>query len=253
MNYEAIASEGYRFIGWCSHGEFPNSIGHTYPCEAWCNCFRDPEVRLPHNVPNVLLSESDFADATFIKKAREESSGGIESDFVCVALPGWPEPVKNPQLARRCVWSLYQQLGLKCLFIGADGEDGFPPGTIVRRLIPWNELQASLARTRFALFTSQIDASPRLITETLCNNRPVVVNAGLIGGWKYVTPDTGEFFTSEHDVVQAAVKCMTEPRRPYEWFHEHYGVHRAGRILYDLLTQLDHRLAPGGVAKILRT
>ncbi len=254
-NYEALARARYRFLGFCSHGEFPNGIGETYPCEGWCHCFRDPDARLPSNVPRILLSESDFADAQAIKNARESSTGGIPSDYVCVALSGWPEPVKNPGLAARCIWSIWQALGLRALFIvGPNSTVGeLPPGTEVRTFVPWNELQASLARTRFALFTSQIDASPRLITETLCNNRPVVVNAGLIGGWKYVTPDTGAFFMDESDVVQAAARAMTQARRPYEWFHERFGLHQAGRMLYDFLRQLDARLPAGGEARIIRT
>jgi hypothetical protein len=254
-NYEALARHKYRFIGWCSHGEFPNGIGETYPCEAWCHCFRDPDARLPSRVPRILLSESDFADASAIKRAREASSGAIASDYVCVSLAGWPEPVKNPQLAIRCVWALWRALGLKALFVvGKDSPSyDLPPGTEVRTYIPWGDLQASLAAARFSLFASQIDASPRLITETLCNNRPVVVNAALIGGWKYVTPDTGTFFTSEHDVVQAAALAMATARRPYAWFHERFGLHQAGRMLYDLLHRLDPRLPTGGEARIIRT
>jgi len=253
-NYEALARRGYRFVGWCSHGEFPNGIGETYPCEAWCHCFRDPEARLPSHVPHILLSESDFADAWAIKRARDGAPGGVASDYVCVALAGWPEPVKNPDLARRCTWALWRGLGLRALFITGDGAvHDLPPGTEVRRFLPWNEMQASLARTRFSLFTSQIDASPRLITETLCNNRPVVVNAAILGGWKYVTPETGEFFTSDDDVVEAAARCLSLPRNPYAWFHERFGPYRAGRALHDLLARLDPRLPPEGVARIVRT
>ena len=56
-----------------------------------------------------------------------------------------------------------------------------------------------------ALWTPNVeDASPRVLTQALCKNVPILVNRHIAGGWKYVNNRTGAFFSDEHDVVDAA-------------------------------------------------
>lgn len=248
--YAELAAR-YRLIGFTSHGEFPDGRGHDYPVAAWCHCFRDPTRRLPRSVPYALLSESDFVDAGAIQSAISTSSGGVQADYVVVCLPGWPEPVKRTELAKACTWQL-GRLGLRGLVVGPSSAHGFAPGTTCRKFLPWGDLMASITRARFSLFSNGLDASPRLLTETLCCDRPIVAPADLLGGWKYVTPETGEFFTSPHDVADAVLRCLGRPRRPSDWFHRHCGPALAGAQLYGLLRSIDPSLPPGGVARIVR-
>ena len=51
-----------------------------------------------------------------------------------------------------------------------------------------------------------MDASPRILTESLCVNIPVLVNLNIIGGWKYVNSETGEFFRDETDLEEAYMR-----------------------------------------------
>ena len=49
---------------------------------------------------------------------------------------------------------------------------------------------------------------------------PLVVNRAIIGGWKYVHPETGEFFDGAHNVAAAFQKVLAPTRRlsPRAWF-----------------------------------
>lgn len=55
---------------------------------------------------------------------------------------------------------------------------------------------AIMKSCKFVIFPNDADASPRLIPEALIRNTPVVVNSAIYGGWKYVGPETGSFFSA---------------------------------------------------------
>jgi hypothetical protein len=251
-HYEYLASRKYRFIGFCSHGEFPNE-NWQYPCEAWCHGYRDPERRLPPHVPQVMLSESDFADAEQINNAAAGAQNSAHvADYVVVSLPGWPERVKRPELAKACTWEL-ARLGLRGLFVGLGVPEGVAPGTQCVSFLPWHILMASISRARFMLFTSEVDGSPRLITEALCLNKPVLLPTDILQGWKYSTSESGEFYSGSHDVASSALRLLTQKRSPYEWFHRYYGWRNASSHLYGALRSLQPDLqASGDIARIVR-
>ncbi len=70
-----------------------------------------------------------------------------------------------------------------------------------------------------------------LLTEALCLDVPVVVNQRILGGWKYVRPETGRFFAGAGDVAGAVTACLTERFAPCAWFRAHHGPgHAAGRL-----------------------
>jgi hypothetical protein len=253
-HYEHLASRKYRFIGFCSHGEFPNG-NWIYPCEAWCHGYRDPERRLPPGLPQVMLSESDFADADAINEAAlGAQSTAYVADYVVVALPGWPARVKRPELAKACTWEL-ARLGLRGLFVGLGSNESasVAPGTECVPFLPWHVLMASIERATFMLFTSEVDGSPRLITEAICLNKPVLIPYDLMQGWKYIAPESGEFYSGVHDVALSALNLLSAYRSPFDWFHRYYGKHNASRRLFQVLRSLQPDLqASGNIAKIVR-
>jgi hypothetical protein len=103
------------------------------------------------------------------------------------------------------------------------------------------------------LFTSEVDGSPRLITESLCLNKPVLLPIDLMQGWKYVTPESGEFYSGVHDVATSAMRLLSEWRRPCEWFHRHFGWLNASGQLFSVLRGLQPDLqASGNIARIVR-
>lgn len=105
--------------------------------------------------------------------------------------------------------------------------------------LQWLEFLARLAHARFLFVPNVLDASPRVLTEALCLDIPVVVNRRILGGWKYVNVFTGVFFDGEDDVVAAVRRCLAAPISPRRWFQAHHGPYHAGRRLLALLRSLD--------------
>ncbi len=52
----------------------------------------------------------------------------------------------------------------------------------------------------FYLYQIVLMLSPRVITEALLTDLPILVNENILGGWKYVNEKTGVFFRDEHDI-----------------------------------------------------
>lgn len=53
-------------------------------------------------------------------------------------------------------------------------------------------------------------------------NTTILVNRHILGGWKYVVPETGEFFGSAEDVVEAWDRLVAPARQsllnPRAWY-----------------------------------
>ena len=56
----------------------------------------------------------------------------------------------------------------------------------------------------------------------MCLDVPILVNEHIIGGWKYVNEDTGAFFDSVDNVVEAYKGIMARQQtgelHPRQWF-----------------------------------
>ena len=98
-----------------------------------------------------------------------------------------------------------------------------------------------MAQSRAGFFPNVLDASPVFLTEALCLDVPVVVNRRILGGWKYVRPDTGRFFTSENDVTAAVAACLSESFAPRSWFRAVHGPGNAASRLASFLGQVAAR------------
>jgi hypothetical protein len=66
---------------------------------------------------------------------------------------------------------------------------------------------------------------------------PVLLNRGIICGSKYITEETGQLFSDEHDLRWAIEKLIskTEQINPQNWWANHYGKKQSGKILRDTL------------------
>jgi hypothetical protein len=207
-------------------------------CVAWAHCFRNPGRYLPEGCPQALISISDFTDPDWISASALGTPAGKRWDliYVCCANP-FNELTKNWALARRCLSRLAGDLGITALLVGRDQAPDIPaaPGIETCPELPWDQLMARLAQARVAFFPNVLDASPVLLTEALCLDVPVVVNRRILGGWKYVRPETGRFFTDADDVTGAVAACLTERFAPRAWFSASHGPGRAARRLAALL------------------
>ena len=56
--------------------------------------------------------------------------------------------------------------------------------------------------------------------EALCLGLPVVMNRNILGGWKYINQQTGEFFTDASDIVSAyqTLQARADQLTPREWY-----------------------------------
>lgn len=83
----------------------------------------------------------------------------------------------------------------------------------------------TLGKARILYVPSIVDASPRILTQALSANVALVMNKGIIGGWKYINEETGAFFTNENDALSVILKTLEKERqgklRPREWIREY--------------------------------
>jgi hypothetical protein len=149
-------------------------------------------------------------------------------------LPTWlNELQKNWDFARACLARL-AEAGLRVVVAGRAGVPGNPPYRGVDYLpqLPWPAFMRVMASARAAFLPNWWDASPCVLPQALALDVPVLVNRRILGGWKYVTPETGVFFDDESDVVDAFFALLDAPVRPRAWLAENgYGVGPAGRRL----------------------
>jgi glycosyltransferase involved in cell wall biosynthesis len=241
---------GYRMVGTSSYSTFPclhngDSLDYEAVCEAWCHCFRDPEAMLSTSIPRSLISLSDFTDYHRIAPfAFQPADQKPRFDFVYVGgFDEWKRSIKNWPLAARCIPLLCRELGLRCLVIGAPtSEFGPSPGVTFSADLPWRELLRRLAGAHFLFVPNAVDPSPRILSEALCLDVPVVVNRRILGGWHYVNRFTGTFFRDDHDVVAAVNSCLRRTSSARSWFCANHGPYLAGKRLLRLLTAVDESL-----------
>jgi hypothetical protein len=259
--FERFAAER-RLIGLTAYGTFPRihavfdgaqraaegRDGRERPevarCAAWAHCFRNPDQYLPADGPRSLISISDFTDPEWVSTEGLATQADKRWDVIYTCCPNrFNELTKNWALAKRCLSRLVEDLGITALLVGRDQAPDVPdvPGMETCGELPWHELMACLTQSRVAFFPNVLDASPVFLTEALCLDVPVVVNRRLLGGWKYVRPDTGRFFTSENDVTAAVAACLGESFAPRAWFRAVHGPDNAASRLAAFLSQVAAR------------
>jgi hypothetical protein len=243
---------GHRIIGSASYGHFPlfhEAYGgkrgddpregwkrpEVLACEAWAHCFRDPDQYLPPGKPRMLVSTSDFVEICRVwKVGRRESPPAKRWDLIYTCLPDWFNAMtKNWELAKSCAVRL-AEAGARVLLVGCFAIPDAPrhPNIETRPQLRWSEMLQATAQSRIAFFPNCMDASPRALTEAIALDVPVLVNRQILGGWKYVEPETGRFFDDDDDVVSAFFDCLASSFQPRQWLLDHgYGQDGAARRL----------------------
>ena len=90
-----------------------------------------------------------------------------------------------------------------------------------------------LKRSEFLFLPQVHDASPRVATQALALNIPLLMNYNLMGGWKYLTERTGEYFHDLSDLRDAIGRLKANKARydPRKFIDETGGDEVAGPIL----------------------
>ena len=187
----------------------------------------------------MLLTGSDFTNPEKIwSMACRFGPPPKRWDLIYVCVPSRDNEIrKSWDLARACMLKLCDELGLRVLLVGHTDFGGSPgDGIELRGVLPQKELLECIARSRVAFFPNIIDPSPRVISQALCLDVPILVNRSILGGWHYVTASTGRFFEDESDVVAGAHACLTDSFEPLAWFRGKHGPENSSRRLARLLS-----------------
>jgi len=254
----------FNILGISSYQEFPNEPFNpkdgynkttnkydydkwTNMCKGWLHCFRKPEEYLPKSMKSILLSESDFID-TNLNKPNKDVKKKYDFLYVChrddlsdCSTKEWVAFNKNLELAEKCISILCKKKKYKVLMIGRTGCKLPKPCKNLQikrtKKLDYNDLQKKYDESKFVFLPNIHDASPRVLVEGMCHNLPVLINSKLVGGWKYVTPKSGEVFNDETDFEEKVDKIMNnydqyEPRKEYM---EKYGLIKSGEKLRDFI------------------
>ena len=248
------------FLGMTSYLEFPGMVSNPFEdftenyqkykykdyCRAWLHCFREPEKYLPH-VPKLLISESDFCDCNINNPTNVKK----EYDFIYICLKqneknntcdDWATYNKNWELAKKCLKIMCEKFKLKGVLIGRkDCINDMKCSNLYHttNILTNQELRDYYNKSRFIFLPNEKDASPRVITEALSNNLPCLVNYNILGGWKYINDQTGEFFTNEKDIENSLSKLLENMNNnvytPRNYFIETYGIINSGKKLKEFI------------------
>ncbi len=262
LEYKNQYNPKLEFMGISSYSEFPGKLTNPYEnryhekenhnyqsmVKTWLHCFRNPNLYLKpeYELPRLDLSESDFKDYV---SHKPDLSIKKEYDFIYICLkdndkctPGWQSHNRNWELGKKCLVTMCRKFKLKGAIIGRENCDFTDLCSGIVKVLPflkYHEFQKELQKAKFLFLPNVTDASPRVITEAMCYDLRLLVNYNIIGGWKYVTPETGEFFTDEFDIEPALDKLITNMERytPRKHFMENYGKEKSGKKLANFIKQ----------------
>jgi glycosyltransferase involved in cell wall biosynthesis len=225
-------------FGLSAHSIFPKNRPDVVElCRGWIHCFRNPDEYLGTEIPRILLHESDFTDEKFF---RSQGQAKVYDVVYSCKRGKNQQRYKNFKLFKRCLPILVGEMGLKIAVIGSRPKipPAFKKSVHCIGPVQPKPMRDIIDRSRIAFFPNILDAGPRVITESLCMNVPVVVNENILGGWKYVNDQTGAFFTSPEDVKKAFAKVLKSNLHPRKWYTANYGRKKSGKILYDFVQSI---------------
>ena len=266
------------FLGISSFESFPlqspNPYSAKYESSYYLNMFpgflhmmHQPEQYFPNGVKTVLMSQSDFnLDGPYKfgqQHATNNNDEEILYDFVysggdqdvetdCI---GWASYNKNFSFVREALEVMCSdefnvtgvlvanknKANTKACTIPASCD-----GKIVQTtfLEDQREFFTYLSQSRWVFLPQICDASPRVSTQALSMNKPLLMNRNIMGGWKYLLPGvTGEEFHDTND-FKAQLRTILDntrgkknksPYKPLEFVRENYGNEIAGKRLLEFV------------------
>ena len=101
---------------------------------------------------------------------------------------------------------------------------------IMKDFMSQKELIKTYQQSKCLILPNTVDASPRILSEALSCDCRCLVNYNILGGWKYVNENTGEFFTNKNDFEQSMLKLFNnyDKYNPSEYFNNNYGKINSG-------------------------
>jgi len=212
---------------------------------------REPEKVFPPHVKTLLMSQSDFSlpdvparDYSVPKKydfTYSASDCDVEIDG-----KGWCGWSKNWTFVKEALGMMCGELKLTGVLVATKNKANTKaysiPDSCKGRMIQTTYLAQQqdyfdyLKQSRFAFLPQIHDASPRVSSQALAHDVPILMNYYIKGGWKYVTEQTGEFFHDMSDFRESLLKILKgadEPHHyePRKWALEKLGSRNSGERL----------------------
>jgi len=245
-----------------SEGEYERTDTFNYVSEIrdWLCCFRSKEeYGFTSWNQTADISESDFYNA---EEEGQEVRKKYDFIYICnkdddsCPMDGWNAFNRNFELAKKCFPVMCREFGLKGLIVGRTScglEDEYNPDELeVVGWLDWFKLQEKMRQSKFLFVPNVYDASPRVIAECLTKGVAVLMNKGILCGFKYVTYETGEFFTNEVDIKPALTNLLNKQYKisPKKWWAEHYSQEKSQRKLRDFIVKNNPNVLPLDVKKV---
>jgi len=249
--YTDYINKGIKVAGITAYKSFPRPItdksGDSYYYEDsfdylgniknWFSCFRNPEHYGFNKTHNIIdYSESDFYDID----QNEPVEKKYDFIYVCnndaddhCPMDGWNAINRNFKLALDCFPIIINEFKLKVLVIGRLNcglEQKYGDMIEVSGFLPYHEFQDKMRQSRFLFVPNIYDASPRVVTEAITKDIPVLMNYAIVCGSKYINQETGEFFNDENDIRLAIKNLLAKKDKisPKKWWEQHYSRQKAG-------------------------
>ena len=231
-----------------SEGEYERTDTFDYLSEIrdWLCCFRNKNSYGFTDFNRIVdISESDFYNAEKDIKVKKKY------DFIYICnkdsddcpADGWNAFNRNFELAKKCFPIMCREFNLKGLIVGREGcglEDEYNADQLeVVGWLDWHNLQDKMRESKFLFVPNIYDASPRVIAECITKDLAVLMNREILCGFKYITYDTGEFFTNEIDIRPALTNLLNKQYKisPKKWWSEHYSQEKSEKALRDFLVR----------------
>ena len=192
------------------------------------------------------MSESDFADHNIIRPIQTKK----QYDFIYICPKtepdkdsceaDWTSYNKAWDFTLQCLEIMCKDFDLRGLLVGR--KNCKLPGVCGQKMtttnfLPWKRLIKTYNTARFLFVPNQFDASPRVITEAMCCNLPIFVNNNILGGWKYVTDETGSSFNDIDDLSYKLYEFLNSisSYSPRSHFIKNYGIINSGEKLLNFI------------------
>jgi len=247
--YRNYVSNGIKVIGVTAYKTFPKPISdgtgdqgtvddkfeYLKEIKDWLCCFKSPEhygFNSSHNI--IEMSESDFKDIDLSESSEKKYDfvySCLEDDKNSCPANGWNYINRNFDLAQKCFPIMIDEFKLKILVIGRLNcglEEKYKENIEVLGFLPYHEFQEKLKQSKYLFVPNIYDASPRVVTEAISKDIPVLMNRSIVCGSKYINNETGELFTDEHDLRYHLKRLLGRNISPKKWWKEHYGYSSSG-------------------------
>ena len=254
--YNTYIKNNIEIIGVTAYKTFPKKItddaedkyhltddfDYTKNIKNWLTCMNQLELyNFTDNNVTINISESDFIDPDYtISEKKYDFIYICNKDSNDCPLNGWNAINRNFNLALKCFPIMCNEYNLKGLVVGRVGcnlEEKYKDKIIVTDFLDYFDLQEKMRQSKFLFVPNIYDASPRVVSECISKNIPVLMNKNIIGGSKYINYNTGELFIDEHDIKNALNNLLNKIDyiSPISWWQDNYGSEKSSKKLRDFL------------------